>query len=615
MDQRTLQLYENELRHLHEVAWEFARSHQRVGSRLALEPGDCGDPYVKFLLEGVAFLTARIQGQLDDAFPTFTRHLLEMVLPDVTAPTPSMLVAGFVPDHRLADLRSGHRIPAGTRLLSRLGQPIDTQCTFVTAHPVELWPLELRGLDHLGQAELARLAVRGNARSGLRFSLRTPDGMAMADLALDRLPLFLRAAGLGHRLFEALIGHGLGLVLVDPASQKVLATLPESAIERRGFLPEEALLPRPRRSFDGYRLLREYFAFPERFLFVELSGLAQGVRRASAGGLDVIVLLDRDMTELERALDPGHAVLFATPAINLFERHAGPIPLDRHRPEQHVVVDRQHDQDYEIYKVERVLGYGPGIERTFVPFFGGGAQGPADGFFTIDRHERKLAHQRRLRRSGPRSATYAGEDVYLNLVDGTAKPWPETLDRLLVHCLCTNRDLPLHMPLEIGAVHFTADIGAPIRTIEKLAGPTPPGSSPAKGRLAWDAVRHLGLNYRSLVDAADGGGVETLQLLMRLHAREAGAADAMALRTVEADCVAERLPLPGPITFARCMAIALTFEASAFRSGSAFLLGAVLEAFLARYLPVNGMVKTEIRTLEQGVIMRWPTRLGTLPLA
>ena len=617
MDRRTLEFYESELRHLYEIAWEFAQSHERVGSRLALAPDGCGDPYVKFLLEGVAFLTARIQRQLDDAFPAFTRHLLEMVLPEATAPTPSMLVVGCEPDHRLGDLQSGYPVPAGTRLLSRLGPHSDTRCTFVTAHAVELWPLALTSLDYLGQAELARFTGAGRkpAKSGLRLRLETPEGVAMATLALDRLPVFLPAAGLGHQLFQALVGHAQGLVMVDPADDRVLASGPAGSIQPLGFSAEEALLPRPTRTFDGYRLLREYFAFAERFLFVAFTDLAQGVRRASADRLDLVVLLDREFQALERALDPRHAVLFATPAINLFERRAGPVQLDRQRVDQHVMVDRLHDHDYEIYRIDRVEGYGGGVERTFLPFFGAAPGAGGDGFFTIERRPRPLAHQRRLRGTGPRSTGYTGEDVYLNLVDRETRPWPEALDRLLVRCLCTNRDLPLHMPLEVGASHFTADIGAPLAAIRRLAGPTSPGPALATGRVAWDAVRQLGLNYQSLVDAEAGGGVESLRRLLHLPARNAAAeADADALRAVTTERIVRPLPLPGPLTFARGQAIALTFEASAFRAGSAFLLGAVLEAFFARYLPINGLVETEIHTLEQGSIMRWPTRLGTLPL-
>ena len=619
MDRRTLDFYESELRHLYETAWEFAQSHQRVGSRLALAPDGCGDPHVKFLLEGVAFLTARIQRQLDDAYPAFTRHLLEMVLPEATAPTPSMLVVACDPDHRLGDLQAGYSVPAGTRLQSRLGPHSDTRCTFVTAQPIELWPLSLTGFDYLGPAELARFgtAAKG-AKCALRLRLKTPDGVAIADLALDRLPVFLPAAGLGHQLFEALIGHARGLVMVDPVGDAVLATAPAAAIERLGFAPEEALLPRPTRSFDGYRLLREYFAFAERFLFVAFASLASGVRRASGDGLDLVVLLDREVQAVERALDPRHAVLFATPAINLFARRAGPVPLDRHSAEQHVVVDRQHDHDYEIFRIDEVEGYGAGVERRFLPYFaaapGAAAQGAgADGYFTIERRPRPLAHQRRLRGTGPRSTSYAGEDVYLAIVDHETKPWPEALDRLLVRCLCTNRDLPLHMPLEVGASHFTAEIGAPLAAIRRVAGPTAPGPALASGRVAWDAVRQLGLNYHSLVDAEAGGGVESLRRLLELHARR-DSLDALALRAVTTERIVRPLPLPGPLTFARGQAIALTFEAGAFRAGSAFLLGAVLEAFFARYLPVNGIVETEIRTLEQGSIMRWPTRLGTLPL-
>ena len=98
MDRRFLGYYETELRFLRDLGGEFAAAHPAIAGRLALDPNSCADPYVERLLEGVAFLAARVQLKLDAEFPRFTEHLLDMLFPDFLAPTPSMAIVNLVPD-------------------------------------------------------------------------------------------------------------------------------------------------------------------------------------------------------------------------------------------------------------------------------------------------------------------------------------------------------------------------------------------------------------------------------------------------------------------------------------------------------------------------------------
>jgi type VI secretion system protein ImpG len=614
MDATTLRYFDDELRHLRDVAWEFAQEHEKIGSRLALDRNGCGDPYVERLMEGFAFLAARIQRKLDDEFPSFTSHLLEMVYPDYLAPTPSMIVVALEPDPRAGNLGDGYRVDRDTRLMSRLGASEETRCTFLTKHPVELWPIRLADARYITGSNLARHGVGGrrDVKAALHLRLETFGDAPFQQLALDHLPLYLTGSeGLGLRLYEAIIGHGVG-VIAQPAAETPAWQhhLPRAAIGTWGFEDELALLPCSLRSFHGYRLLKEFFSFAERFLFARLSGLAPAIRRCDDHRLDLFVLLDNTSLVLDGAVTAEQIALFATPAINLFPKSAEPIVIKPHERDLHVVVDRTHDLDYEVHSLRRVRGFGDNLEWSFAPFYEVTDRRSGDqGFYTLERRPRVISTQQR-RHGGPRSS-YLGSEVYVTLTDPSG-PEVSQLQRLTADALCSNRDLPLHMPLGVGLSHFAADSGAPLDKITCIAGPTPPRPSLARGRASWQLINHLALNYRSIVDDANGGGAAALRALLALYQpAPAGKDELEGVVRVASRPVVRRLPVPGPITFGRGLEIELELEEQSLRDPKAFLLGAVLEQFFAKYVTLNSFTETVVTTLERGEIMRWPTRLGS----
>jgi type VI secretion system protein ImpG len=618
MDPTTLRYFDDELRHLRDVAWEFAQQHEKIGSRLAIDRNGCGDPYVERLMESFAFLAARIQRKLDDEFPTFTSHLLEMVYADYLAPAPSMIVVALEPDRRAANLANGYVVERDTRLMSRLGASEETRCTFLTKHPVLLWPVRLADARYITGSTLARHGIDGRreVKAALHLRLETLGEVPFQQLGLDHLPLYLTGSeGLGLRLYEAIIGHGVAVIAQPvgdtPAWQHAL---PRSAIGTWGFEDELALLPASWRSFHGYRLLKEYFSFAERFLFARLDGLSPAIRRCDDHRLDLFVLLDSANPALDSVVTTEQITLFATPAINLFPKSADPILIEPHAREFHVVADRTHDLDYEVHSLRRVRGFGDNLERSFVPFYEiTDRRWGNHGFYTLVRRPRVISTQQR-RHGGPRSS-YVGSEVYVTLTDPSG-PDTSQLQRLIVDVMCTNRDLPLHMPLDVGRSHFTADSGAPLDKISCVAGPTPPRPPLARGRISWQLINHLALNYRSIVDEADGGGAAALRALLSLYqpAPGTGSNELDGVVRVTSRPVVRRLPVPGPITFGRGLEIELELAEQSLRGPKAFLLGAVLERFFAKYVTLNSFTETVVTTLERGEIMRWPTRIGSRQL-
>jgi type VI secretion system protein ImpG len=82
------------------------------------------------------------------------------------------------------------------------------------------------------------------------------------------------------------------------------------------------------------------------------------------------------------------------------------------------------------------------------------------------------------------------------------------------------------------------------------------------------------------------------------------------LRAVACAPIARRLPVPGPICFGRGLQITLDMDDAAFDGAGAFVLGAVLEQFFARYVSINGFTETRVTTPRRGLVMQWPPRIG-----
>ena len=627
MDRRLLRYYERELRHLRESAVEFAREFPKVAGRLGLDPtkpDECPDPYVERLLEGFAFLSARVQLKLDAEFPRFTQSLLETIYPHYLAPTPSMAIVQFTPDQTEGSLAEGFTIPRGRAMRSTIGKGDQTACEYRTAHDVDLYPLQVVEAKYFTRdlATIQPPAVEG-AKAGFRIRLRCYPGTTFKDVKADRLAFYLSGAdGTPMRIYEQLLAHAAA-VSVQPVGNPVAwrhVTPASASIARLGYADEQALLPFGSRSFHGYRLLHEYFTLPQRFMFIELANLAPGLAKCEDSEIDIVIVTRQANLDLDNKVDASHFQLFCTPAINLFPKRADRIHVTERAHEFQVLADRTRPIDFEVYQVLSVTGYGESAEmvREFRPFYssrdaeaggnGGGGNG-GGAYFAVSRVPRTLSA--RERQFGTRS-TYTGAEVYASIVDSTAAPFAPDVRQLGVETLCTNRDLPLRMPVGRGRTDFTLEQGAPVDAIRCIAGPTGPKPSFAEGEFAWRVISHLALNYMSLTDSAEEGAA-ALRELLKLYADTADPAvrkQVEGVKHITRRPITRRVATPGPIAFARGLEVSVSLDEPAFEGSGVFLLGAVLEQFFAKYVSINSFTETVVTTPDRGEIMRWPARVG-----
>ncbi|TPE49098.1 type VI secretion system baseplate subunit TssF [Amaricoccus solimangrovi] len=626
MDRAFLEYYEEELAHVRGLAGEFAALHPAIARNLALDTVPCPDPYVERLLEGVAFLSARTRLKLDAEGGRFARAVLDALYPDLIAPTPATGMVALRPAQQVRTMRAGHVVPRGTRLVAGLRPGLSTRATYTTAQDVTLWPIEIAGAAyHQDRAALAAAGIGaavgmsgGGGETGeaaLRLTLRRSGG-PLAELALDRLDLHFHDRSRAPALFDTLFGAvaAVGARPAAPPGKPGSALFPVEGPSMIGLRDDEALMPRTRPGFEGYRLLREYFMMPERFHFVRIEGLRPVVARCD-GDLEVVFLLRRPAPVLAD-LKPADLGLFTTPIVNLFERECDMVEVDPRRPRQVLHADRARPRDFEIYRIIRLEDADRDGPEARIPALFDFDQNSGGPVWWAERRPRRAGEDERRR--GRLRTSYAGDDVFVSLSHPAAEAPAKPVARLDPRALCTNRDLALidDQPA------LTLESGDPVQGVTLIGSLRPPRPALAPGpetragesradELAWRLVAQLSLNHLGL--AVEGQALEPLRATLELYADRGDPALARHVRgltAVTARPVIERLPVAGPMCFGRGTEITLEIDETRFAGHAALLLPALLARLFARYAAVNAFARTRTRLARGHEEVSWPMTLG-----
>ncbi|MBL8729075.1 MAG: type VI secretion system baseplate subunit TssF [Planctomycetes bacterium] len=604
-DDRILPYFEDELAYVRKSAEDFARRFPAIAARLKLDSVPSQDPHVERLIEAFAFVAARIHRRLDDEYPELTDALLGILYPEYLAPIPSVRIVQFDCDPQQLALRDGLSIPRHRELLTR---PIDgIPCRFRTVYPVRLWPLVIDGLSlqSVGEQDLAAIPVavrdtRPAPRSVLRLALRTAGGEPFADYSIPSLVFHLAEdAFVAHALFEALFRSPIGFLV---RIGDVVEFVDQSRIRPIGFDREQGLLDYTRTGALGFRLLYEYFAFPEKFLFAEFSGLEALARGGAANKAEISVLFEDPQTQLEGRLGKEHMRLGCTPAINLFRMDTTPIVLDQRRFEYPVRPDDRAPHHYEVHSIESVQAAEPGKAETieFRPFFAirhGDPSGSTDAYYHARRSD---------------SARDDASDVSLTLVDSSFGAVSRgRFEVLHVRALCSNRDLPARLSFGDVKGDFTIEGMAAVRRVLTVGMPSKVLRPALTGESRWRLVSHLAVNHLSL-GAGAGDGLRAFREVLSLYDFANSAVTRQRIEglvAVDSEPKTRILPGIGPV---RGMQVTLTFDEQKYTGSSAFLFASVLEAFLGLYATINSFTVTEARTLpgQKEWTMRWPPRIG-----
>lgn len=595
-----LPYYNRELTQIRRLAAEFADAHPKIAGRLRVSRDAVEDPHVARLIEAFAFLNARVRRKLDDDFPELTDALLDVLYPHYLAPTPSMAIARF---QAQPDLAGSFELPAGSQLETEpvAGEP----CRYRTAYPVTLWPIEVASATLAGRPLVAPAnPAMAQAASCLRLTLRgaRPD-VTFTGLGLDRLRFFLAGQPQHvHALYELILNDTISVAFADGANDRAPVIVGPEAIRPVGFERDEGVLPFPARSFIGYRLLTEYFSFPEKFLFFDLDQIARKTLMNSGNSLEVFFYLRRTSIELERSVSAANFQIGCTPIVNLFRQRAEPIHLSHATSEYRVVPDARRPHAMEVHSIRSVVAGGGDEEPvTFSPFYGLKHAGPGSGgpFWHAGRRD--------LPGGQP------GTEMFLSFVDPDFAPTRPARQIVSVETECTNRDLPSLLPFGGGHPVMQLVAGsAAVASVTCVTPPTPTIRAPKRHRGRWRLISHLSLNHLSLVGGEDG--VAALREILRLYDfRDTAETRAIldGIVSVEGALGVARVGRGAESAVCRGMDVSLTFDADRFSGAGLYLLASVLERFLALYGSINSFTRMTARIAGRpGMLKQWPARAG-----
>jgi type VI secretion system protein ImpG len=600
--------YERELTFLRQMGAEFGEKYPKVASRLVLEPDKCDDPHVERLLEAFAFLAARVHLKIDDEFPEITEALLSILYPHFIRPIPSTSVVQFHLDPEQGKMTTGLKVSRESVLYSK---PINgVPCKFRSCYETTLWPLNVVEAEWKTPDRLVPPMRAPEAAAALRLELKCFPEVEFKKLGMPSLRFYLNGEGnLINTLYELLFCNCLQIWVRDPTpnSRVKPVLLPASVLRPVGFEEDEGVLPYPRRSFLGYRMLQEYFTFPEKFFFVDLTGLDEVWAAGFKDRAEIVFLMSPyDQNERKQMLEVGISSktfrLGCTPVVNLFPQTAEPILLDQRKFEYPIVPDVRRANATEIFSVEEVVSINPHTRETmrFEPFYSYRHASLRDNKQTFWMANRRASNKK----------NDDGTEIYLSLVDLSSRPVRPDSDTLTIRTICTNRDLPSRLPFGNESGDFELESTTAIKRIVALKKPTTTLRPPVGKSVLWRLISHLSLNYLSLVE----DGREALQEILKLYNFNESPYSAKqidGLIDLRSKKHFARVVSENGITFARGTRVNIEFDEEQFVGGGVFLFASVIERFLALYVTMNSFSQLVVTsTQRKEVIKEWPPRAG-----
>lgn len=604
-----VKLYEQELAFLRKSGDAFAQAHPSIAASLKMQEGVSEDPHVSRLIQSFAFLNARTQQRLEDDVPELSDALLERLYPHYCRPIPAMSIAQMQP---AGDLDQAHTLPAGMALETAAFD--GRRCQFQTAYPVTVQPIVIQQAKLLGlplvtpganQVEGAKsvLQVQLNALTpGLNIMPALTEGLSFY-LSGDRRQAFALQALLMTRCLRVVVTTGDA----DPAP---LLLEPEDTIAAIGFGEDEGLLPYPAHAFLGYRLLTEFFAFPEKFLFFKLQALASAVAakggEAGADQLNLYFYFDETNAALERSLDHSVLALGCTPVVNLFEQRAEPIVLTQEQYDYPVVPDARHPEGLEVYTVNQVTALDQsGKVQSCLPLYG-------------QKYEHVKAKSGDLFWHTRRSMSFKeGSEVAIHLSDQALAPMQTEAQILDVKAVCFNGDIPAKLVGQDPQLSlFLVEGEAPLASIRCMTTPTRCQRPPLRNQARWRLIAHLSMNHLQLSDGPQLlGRLQELLALYNFDDSPGMAALIDALVSVQVNPTLAPLEIQGRGCLCRGTDIELVLDPIRMSGHSAYLFGAVMSRFFSLYTPVNTFTQLTVsHDIDAPPLFEWGPSVGARSL-
>ncbi|CAA0095129.1 Uncharacterised protein [BD1-7 clade bacterium] len=619
MDDRLLEWFNRELKHVRERAQEFGKDYPKVARQLGIYENGIDDPYIHYMLEAFAYMTARIQLKREAAYPEFTQQLVHILFPQFIAQLPAMTLLQLVPAADEGTLNDGFELPRDSLVDNEQHSVIvDRVFRFSTTQAVTLWPLTMESAGLLRSRAVIenegwRLPTTATVKTGVKLTLSLDAGLTLGDISLDQLDFYVNGAGQTvAALYESLLCHCQGVCVrgLDADGETVSpgVFLDSDHLSPLGFDREEAALPVDERTFSGQRLLLEYFAYSQKFRYLRVNGLRQGLQPASANKLELLFLLDTAHADM-RDIDRDNFLLFVVPAINLFEKKHESIRVEQGRHRFPVRADDTDPHLYEVHSIKTVRAVDRDLTQRYQvePLYGNHGHYDSDrphAFYTLHRTESKV----RLPEYAER---FDASKVTLSMVDVNSSPYTPDLLELDLDILVSNvGDLKALNP-----DGYRLTTNAPVAAVRAVVPPSDPIPAWPQSKTNWLALDHLTFNFQALDHEDKRENARYLQKLLALYAQHTEGEKLLSgLRALEIETVTRQFFQQGHAVVGNGVSLTLEVDEYCFEGTGCFLLGAILERYFAQMVSMNSFVETHLKSSQRGEVASWNVSNGSRAL-
>ncbi|RDU95213.1 type VI secretion system baseplate subunit TssF [Trinickia dinghuensis] len=606
-----LPFYERELALLRREMREFSERYPGAAAKLGISGEHCDDPHVERLLQSAALSNARAAARIDDDYPEVPTAMLERLHPEILRPFPACSIAQIqsVPDPS----REAQTIAGGTEFASHHGK-----YRFRSAYDVKLAPLSIAQVRYEPVAVAPRNVVLPDRALGLlSVTFEAPVGQAGFAAIPDLVRLYLDGAPqVVAALIDSLLLRAIAaFVDVDSRGQwKALEAVPVAAA---GFDSADSVFGRgPERQLP-LRLLLEYFAFPERFRFVDVdfAMLRQALQGDTRSGTTATLHLaiagvhhDSQIAQRLSAVTIRNLKLFCTPVVNLFRRDVEPgerIEVPGHSGPWYQVVPSGVTAvaDTEVWSIDEVrLNTGGASDSEVIePLHGLGHR----KYYGAPAWE--LVRDGRAARDDPGRETA----LVLRKLEGDAVQVDPK--QLAIKVTCTNRNLPADMPIgtsDSDLEALDAEIKCPIVLLQE---PTQSRWPKAQDGYWWQLLSQLTPHVFRL----DPLGLKVLKELFRQFAAHAGrrAAHIEGMASLRWRSVMLWTTVAGIGSLERGIEITLALDEQRFESDGISPFIGVMDRFFASYAEINSSIQLVAVSARTGAVLcECAPRDGRLPM-
>ncbi|USO01676.1 MAG: type VI secretion system baseplate subunit TssF [Alphaproteobacteria bacterium] len=573
---RILHYYQKELQYLRNEGAAFAKQYPKIAKRLELSGTDIADPHVERLIEAFAYLTAKIQKNVDDQYPHVAKAILDTLYPQFTHPVPPATIIQFDTHDSQDSFSEGAEIPKETLLFT--GTNDDTECYFRTAYPVQVWPVEVSdAIIRRRDTTPVRVIDIPNQRV-LCLKIK-PLSDPLNQLPYSRLRFYIDADRTTQdRICEMLFRENAPMVLANyrDDADPLLSLCPRGSVRHVGFDTNDNVMPFPSNAHDSYRLLYEYFHFPHKFCFFDLTNL----HTREAGELQEIYIgIPDDFLFDVQHVNKDMFKLGCTPAINLFSKISEPIFVDNKETEYRLVGDVRREKTTEIHSVESVYILHESAHNpvTLQPYF---------------RYQYSDTHTdfpMWITTTVPMfRSSYTGIDTKISFVNTNMDIFKPATDTVYAKVWCTNRGLAEYVS---PGTLFQCEVENPASRVVTLHKPTPLKYPPLEGETLWRLISHVNTNHLSL--SSDPKSCEAFKTILHLYKMDDGyvSTDIRAIKRLETRTVTRRTCVEAWRGFVHGTQVTFHVDETFLRNGEPFIFFTVLQKFLTNSAALNSFVE------------------------